>query len=191
MPEHEPPQFPACAVCGRTILRGERSAEYARPEGDVVTVCALCAGRADDAGWVPADSPEADTIAAPPRRRLFAGLTGRRAPEAPVEAPAPPTLPESPADLAIERFNASDARRIVAGLSRSLGKPRAAVTDRGAGAVVTVAWELSWYRWEVGLDGEETPVRVGKGSDISELGDEAIEWNAEVDEEGRIRWPDA
>ena len=190
MPGHEPTQFPSCAVCGRTILRGERSAEYARPEGDVVTVCALCAERAEGAGWVPADSAEAKTIAAPPRRGVFAGLTRRRVTDDAADAPAPPSLPESPADLAIERFNSSDARRIVAGLSRSLGRPRVAVRDRGAGAEVTVAWDLSWYRWEVGLEGEEEPVRVGKGADISELGEEP-EWNATVDEEGRLGWPDA
>ncbi len=189
MPVSEPPQFPICAVCGRTVLRGERVKDYARSGEDVVGVCALCTDRAEGAGWVPADSPAVQAVATPQRRRVFGGLTRRRNEDPNADAVAPQALPESPADLALKRFNASDARRLVAGLTRSLGRPRAAVRDRGAGAEVTVAWDLSWYRWEVGLDGEEAPVRVGKGADVSELGDEP-EWNAAVDEEGRLAWPD-
>ena len=62
---------------------------------------------------------------------------------------------------AVERFNGSDERRKVAGLIRSLGEPRAAVSPDAARqmALVTVAWELSWYQWEVGLDGHGESVR--------------------------------
>jgi hypothetical protein len=47
-------EFPACAVCGRSILRGERIADYLTPEGDEVRVCSLCKPRAEAAGWTPA-----------------------------------------------------------------------------------------------------------------------------------------
>ena len=58
-------------------------------------------------------------------------------------------------------------------------------------ALVTVAWELSWYQWEVGADGEGDdgePVReVAKGAELSELDEKARAWNAAVDEDGTLR----
>jgi hypothetical protein len=94
---------------------------------------------------------------------------------------------------AVERFNSSEERRKVAGLIRSLGEPQAGVRPepRRQLALVTVAWELSWYQWEVGADGEgddSEPVReVAKGTELSELADEARSWNAAVDEDGTLR----
>ncbi len=70
---------------------------------------------------------------------------------------------------AVERFNGSDERRKVAGLIRSLGEPRAAVRPDAARqmALVTVAWELSWYQWEVSADGDGESVReVAKGDEV-------------------------
>ena len=81
-------------------------------------------------------------------------------------------------------------RRKVAGLIRSLGEPRAAVRpDAGRQmALVTVAWELSWYQWEVSADGEGEPVReVAKGDEVSELAEDAQAWNAAVAEDGKLR----
>jgi hypothetical protein len=91
---------------------------------------------------------------------------------------------------AVERFNGSDERRKVAGLIRSLGEPRAAVRpDAGRQmALVTVAWEISWYQWEVSGDGQGEPVReVAKGDEVSELTDDAQAWNAAVAEDGQLR----
>ena len=94
---------------------------------------------------------------------------------------------------AVERFNSSEERRKVAGLMRSLGEPTARVTpdQRRQLALVTVAWELSWYQWEVGADGdgdEGGRVReVAKGAELSELDQETRAWNAAVDEEGMLR----
>ena len=90
----------------------------------------------------------------------------------------------------MERFNSSDKPRKVAGLIRSLGEPNAAVSaDPGRQlALVTVAWELSWYQWEVGGNGEGDPVReVAKGDELSELAEEARTWNAAVGEDGSLR----
>jgi hypothetical protein len=91
---------------------------------------------------------------------------------------------------AVERFNGSDERRKVAGLIRSLGEPRAAVRpDAGRQmALVTVAWEISWYQWEVSSDGQGEPVReVAKGDEVSELAEDARAWNAAVTEDGKLR----
>ena len=91
---------------------------------------------------------------------------------------------------AVQRFNGSEEQRKVAGLVRSLGKPRAAVRpDAGRQmALVTVAWEISWYQWEVSADGQGEPVReVAKGDEVSELSDDAQGWNAAVAEDGTLR----
>ena len=101
--------------------------------------------------------------------------------------------PEALMRRAVERFNSSEERRKVSGLMRSLGEPQVGVRpdERRQLAVVTVAWELSWYQWEVGADGEgdETePVReVAKGAEVSELGSDAQDWNAAVEEDGTLR----
>ena len=39
-----------CAVCGRTLLLGERTVAYERPEGDDARVCELCIDQADSRG---------------------------------------------------------------------------------------------------------------------------------------------
>ena len=91
---------------------------------------------------------------------------------------------------AVQRFNGSGEPRKVAGLIRSLGEPRAAVRpDAGRQlALVTVAWELSWYQWEVSGDGDGEPVReVAKGDEVSELAEDARAWNAGVAEDGKLR----
>jgi hypothetical protein len=91
---------------------------------------------------------------------------------------------------AVERFNGSEETRKVAGLIRSLGEPRAAVrADAGRQlALVTVAWELSWYQWEVSGDGDGEPVReVAKGDEVTELGEGERTWNAAVAEDGKLR----
>jgi hypothetical protein len=73
---------------------------------------------------------------------------------------------------------------------RSLGAPRVSVHagrgPRGA-ALITVAWELSWYQWEVGDAGNADGVReVAKGSDLSELSDPEPRWNASAGEDGGL-----
>lgn len=91
--------------------------------------------------------------------------------------------------LAVEGFNAGPGPRKVAGLIRSLGEPRVAVRANGAAkAVVTVAWEISWYQWEVAVDGGAREVReVRKGSEVSELEASERGWNATAADDGTIR----
>jgi hypothetical protein len=304
---HDP--FPACDVCGRTILKGEQIHEYITDSRQRLGVCSLCRSRAESSGWIPVSMAHTIAEDAPRRSRGRAlkerlkGATarartsrGRRGGGAADDEPAvtrpqpawddfdaamgqpdreawpppageaqPEPVPEpdavaqetpAPADervpepepetrpaqqpekrpraprpakprakrearpraaadagpasgrsttrkakrgpealmrRAVERFNSSEERRKVAGLIRSLGEPNARVTpdQRRQLAVVTVAWELSWYQWEVGADGEGDdggPVReVAKGAELSQLDQETRAWNAAVDEEGMLR----
>lgn len=94
-------------------------------------------------------------------------------------------------ERAIARFNSSEAARIVAGLSRTLGTPWASVgTSAGAPDEVriTVAWELSWYQWGVDVGDELCAVfQLDKGREVDQLDHAARQWNATVGEDGRLR----
>ncbi|HSS43545.1 MAG TPA: hypothetical protein VLK37_13465 [Solirubrobacterales bacterium] len=201
-----------CAICGRTILAGERVHGFL--EGDEErTVCELCVTRAEGLGWRPASEPEPERPRAHEGRGRLRGLLRRRdrrpgAP-APSQAPAPaapdpamvsrrarPLLPlddSAPSAFAqaVARFNSSEAGRTVVGLTRTLGVPRASV-GASAGAPgevrVTVAWELSWYQWGVDIGDELRPVfELGKGGEIDQLDAAARQWNAVVAADGRLR----
>jgi hypothetical protein len=201
----------SCAICGRTILAGERVHGY-RDDDEERTVCELCVARAERLAWRPASEPEPGR---PSRdhegHRRLRGLLRRRdrRPGAPAPAPSPaapdpaatvrrarplPALHDSapsPFERAVARFNSSEAGRTVVGLTRTLGLPKASV-GASAGAPgevrVTVAWELSWYQWGVDIGDELRPVfELGKGVEIDQLDAAARQWNAVVAEDGRLR----
>jgi hypothetical protein len=124
--------------------------------------------------------------AKPRAKRQRARASGGAAPQ----KTRPRRGPEAIMRRAVELFNSSEERRKVAGLIRSLGEPHAAVLPdpNSQMALVTVAWELSWYQWEVNGDGEGEPVReIAKGKEVSELAEEARTWNARVREDGSLR----
>lgn len=78
-----------CDVCGRTILKGERTEPYLVQGGEAQTVCELCFGRADQAGWI-RESAHGDVPARgprPPERRPLLGRLRRRATERSEEEP--------------------------------------------------------------------------------------------------------
>ena len=130
------------------------------------------------------DGGEAKDAESEPRASDPAG-TDIEAPEAApqqAEAQAPATAAAPPDPL--ERFNASEAARLVAGLRRSLGEPRATLRETGGATLVTVAWELSWYQWRV--EGERVS-EVAKGRELRELAAEDRAWNASIAEDGRLR----
>jgi hypothetical protein len=86
-------------------------------------------------------------------------------------------------ELAVDRFNASEAARTVAGLTRTLGKPRVSI-GAAAGtaeeARITVAWELTWYQWAVASGEREHPVaELARGTEIDQLDAAAQQWNAQ------------
>lgn len=199
-----------CAVCGRTILAGERVHGYASPDGPR-TVCALCEAGAERLGWRSGEAVEEDAPAGEPKRRpgLAARLRLPRRPRRDPEPAPPPAVedddpaaagmrgaaPAEPAALhpferAAIRFNASEAGRTVAGLARTLGDPLVSV-GAAAGTPsevrITVAWELSWYQWGVDLGDELRPVfQLDKGMEISQLDSAARQWNASLVEGGRV-----
>ena len=269
----EPQDFESCDICERTILRGERVTEYLTPDGGRQRVCALCHGRAEAAGWIPASRASALAQWPPPSRgrglalrerisRAAARVRTPRPTEQPAEVPPPPPpeelgpapataageaarqarpapsngngeAPSRPATArrrpaakgpatrskrgsgegkaapkraatprretparrlrhAVETFNDSEESRVVAGLVRSLGQPHATVRNLSARpprVIITVAWELSWYRWEIDLDGDQAAsVReVDKGKEVDELDADDRVWNASVAEDGSVR----
>ena len=101
-----------------------------------------------------------------------------------------PTNAELKVARGLELFNASQQIRTVAGVARSLGAPIvSARPSRTEGSVVTivVAWELSWYRFEVDLGNEAAGVRVAaQGSELSELDTIDQTPNAAADDNGRL-----
>ncbi len=65
-----------CDVCGRTILKGERTESYLAPGGERHGVCELCFVRAEHAGWIrEAGRDELPTRGARPQERR--SLLGR------------------------------------------------------------------------------------------------------------------
>lgn len=180
----------ACAVCGRTLLRGEHPEVYL-DGGSRRQVCELCTARASHQGWI-RESAGLE-VASHGRERADrgsrrGGLLSRRSrlrrgepehEEEMVEALAEgedllpeyspdhdvhavPTNGELKASRAVELFNASEHPRTVSGVSRSLGMPSVAVLPIQHGSVVTIviAWELCWYRYEVDLADGPGGVRV-------------------------------
>ena len=91
---------------------------------------------------------------------------------------------------AVDRFNESGRARTVAGLMRTLGRPRVSI-GAAAGSPdevrITVAWELSWYQWGVDVGDLARPVfELGRGAELTELDGSARVWNGGVAEGGRL-----
>ena len=66
----------SCDVCGRTILKGERTEGYLAPGGHRRQVCDLCAVRAQHHGWI-RESGAGDLPARVPRNEPRRGVLGR------------------------------------------------------------------------------------------------------------------
>jgi hypothetical protein len=101
-----------------------------------------------------------------------------------------PTNAELKVARALELFNAGPNTRTVAGVARSLGAPivtaRPSATE-GSVVTIVVAWELSWYRFEVDLADEAAGVRVvAQGAELDELEPADHSPNAAADEHGRL-----
>ncbi len=159
-----------CAVCGRTILAGERTRTYMSPKDGTRLVCELCRERAERLGWVDPAAPGANV--------------GRMVEPEPVETSA------GRLERAVARFNASEAARTVGGLMRTLGIPSVSI-GAAAGSPsemrVTVAWELCWYQWGVDLGDELRPVfQLERGDELAQLDGSARQWNAAAGEGGRL-----
>lgn len=155
-------------------LRARRDAYLARDE------------RTDEA----AGSEGATEMAHERYERARARRSEPAAPAAPRQVHAVPTNAELKLARAVELFNASEHRRTIAGVGRSLGRPSIAVRPsptEGAVVSIAVSWELTWYRFEVDLANEAAGVRVAEqGSELAELPDADREPNATADAGGHV-----
>ena len=63
-----------CAICGRSLLVGERADRFS-PDGlEYVDVCPLCREQALEAGWYKEGGPSLHVRTAEPRRGFFGRL---------------------------------------------------------------------------------------------------------------------
>jgi hypothetical protein len=162
-----------CSICGRTILKGERTHAYLSPDGERRRVCDLCRGRAEAVGWSRADAG-GERPRDPRRRRrsvgallrerasartrrveggdsgtAAAGREGGRSPDPAARGAGvgrTETIPESPRsrlERAVTRFNSSAYARTVAGLMRTLGPPWVSV-GAAAGTPSEIRITVAW-----------------------------------------------
>ena len=188
-----------CAICERTLLLGERAIGYAPEEGaDLVDVCPLCQETALEHGWIKEGTPTTPTIPGARRRRRrglvdLLGLTRAEPAEDTIAPPEPILRRLSEREVALldaaNLFNASTYRRTVSGIAKSLGEPQASIVPLSGAAgelAVTVAWDLSWYQYRVSPE-SPLPVRLERrGHELVELEGTFKEWNAHVEDEGRL-----
>jgi hypothetical protein len=94
----------ACDICGRTILKGERTEPFLAPGGRRKTVCELCIPRADHEGWIREalqDDMPATRVRPQQRRSLVGRLRGMFDGDEPaaesVEEEPPPVFDDEPA----------------------------------------------------------------------------------------------
>jgi hypothetical protein len=135
----------------------------------------------------PANGDAADSEEPAPLRNLIR----RSRPRSPRQVKAVPTNAQLKIGRALELFNTSEHPRTVAGLARTLGAPHAGASTAASSAaevVLTVAWELSWYQFNVDLSDGRDPVRLrAQGQELSELPPEVQDWNCEMADDGTIR----
>jgi predicted RNA-binding Zn-ribbon protein involved in translation (DUF1610 family) len=188
----------SCAICERTLLMGEKAVRFSPNGGnDFVDVCPLCAELAVEYGWLREGAPTTP-VAFPERKRRnggwFSGLLGGRqrgAEETIVSEPILRRLSDHEQAMigAADLFNASQYRRTVGGIGRSLGMPKVSVvvlSGVNSEVVVTVAWDISWYQYRVSPE-SDNPVRLeGRGHDPSELETSFTSWNAHMEDDGRV-----
>jgi hypothetical protein len=185
-----------CAVCERTLLTGERAIRFAPTGDDFVDVCPLCADIALEHGWIKEGSPTTPTVPSQRRRkrRGLASLFDPRRQPADDPVVADPILRrlsvrEQQMVEAADIFNASDYRRTVGGIAKSLGKPRASIVPLSGVSgelIVTVAWDISWYQYRVTPDSAQ-PVRLAeRGHELGDLDATYQRWNARIEDDGRL-----
>ena len=187
----------ACAICERTLLMGERSTRFSPDGENFVDVCPLCQDIALEYGWLREGSPTTPTVSTDrPRRRLSLSslFEARKAAvaEAPVaDEPILRRLSETERAVveAADLFNQTDFRRTVAGIAKSLGQPHACIrplSGVSGEVVITIAWDISWYQYRV-IPELAQPVRLEeRGHELAELDGRYKDWNAHLDEHGRI-----
>jgi len=180
-----------CAVCGRTLLLGERLVAYKRPAAEDALVCELCLDQADARGWIREGAPTVPLQLWTARPRGWRGLFAtRRQPNQPPVPFEPAALPDDPREAVaagIELFNESTHPRTVSGITRTLGEPRVSVVQRShREVVVTVAWDLSWYQFRVDMLGAQPVTLQHRGEEVEEIDSRFRDWNAHAEADGTL-----
>jgi hypothetical protein len=98
---------------------------------------------------------------------------------------------------ALDLFNQTAETQRIAGVARTLGAPVLTIRPappEGLGAsahperfILTAAWEISWYRWELDLAAAALQAKLlASGHDPEELPAEELTGNCAADERGRL-----
>ncbi len=188
----------ACAVCERTILLGEEPLRFTH-QGRSRTVCRLCVGEARLEGWIEEGRSAPPPIRNEPAPGVLTRLRRRQQssdldPLDPVRAPNGLGTGDELARattklLSVETFNASPYRGTVSGIAKSLGQARVSVVAFGGrrpGAAITIAWDLSWYRYLVEPGGVPAVRLDERGDSLAELAPRWRDWNARALADGSI-----
>jgi hypothetical protein len=186
-----------CAVCERTLLMGEHTLRYSPDGHEFVDVCPLCSEVALDHGWVREGHAVSAALQQHTRRRrqktLWQTLLGAREEEAEPVVAEPVMRRLSDDELALveaaDLFNQSSFRHTVAGVARSLGRPKVSIVPLpgvNAETVLTFAWDITWYQYRVTPEASQ-PVRIAdRGHDMTEVEETFAQWNARFDESDRL-----
>jgi len=188
----------SCAICERTLLMGENAIRFSPTGGNnFVDVCPLCAEAAVEYGWVREGAPTTPIVSPEHKRRGSGGLAAllgprpRAAEETIVAEPILRRLSDHEQAMigAADLFNASQYRRTVGGIGKSLGTPQVSMvvlSGVNSEVVVTVAWEISWYQYRVSPE-SDNPVRLeGRGHEPSDLEASFTSWNVHMEDDGRL-----
>ena len=184
-----------CAICERTLLIGERSVRFSPNGEEFVEVCPLCQETAVEHGWLKEGSPTTPTVPSQRRRRRGLGsifdLRRTQQPEPVAPEPILRRLSEPELEMveAAELFNASDYRRTVGGIAKSLGIPGASILPLSGVSgelVVWIAWDMSWYQYRVTPESAQPIKLAERGHDVSDLDVSYKDWNAHVEEDGKL-----
>ena len=156
---------------------------------------ALCQELALDYGWVREGGPISPALSPRSRKKRtrWSQLLGVSDGDAQPVVPEPVLrrLTDSEAALveAADLFNASLFRRTIEGVTRALGPPLISIVPLSgvnSELVLTFAWEITWYQYRV-LPEAGQPIRLAdRGADISEIEAAFNEWNAMLDDAGRV-----
>jgi len=185
----------ACAICERTLLQGEYTVRFSPDGVEFADVCSLCQDVALDYGWAREGGPISPALSAHARKKRprWAQLlgVGNEDSQPVMSEPVLRRLSDSEAALveAADLFNASLFRRTVEGVGRALGAPLVSIVPLSgvnSELVLTFAWEITWYQYRV-LPEAGQPIRLAdRGADISEIESAFTNWNAALDESGRV-----
>jgi hypothetical protein len=177
------------------LLQGEYAVRFSPDGVEFVDVCPLCQEAALEYGWVREGGPMSPALSPHARRRRprWAQLLGVTNGETEPVVPEPVLrrLSDSEAALveAADLFNASLFRRTVEGVARALGAPLVSIVPLSgvnSELVLTFAWEITWYQYRV-LPEAPQPIRLAdRGSEISEIEAAFTDWNAQLDDSGRV-----